>query len=77
MTGFELCSLSIANSFDDASVATALHLPANFAASPAANHSSPDEQIVVDKGPAPRRRVRRKNCAKFTHKAAVEANRRV
>src|SRR6476620_297619 len=76
MIGFELCSVSIANSFDDASVATALHPPANFAASPAANHSSPDEQLVVDKGFAPRRRVRRRNHAKCTrrqqNKAAVE-----
>jgi hypothetical protein len=76
MIGFELCSVSIANSFDDASVATALHPSANYAASPAANHSSPDEHIVVDKGLAPRRRLHRRNCAKFTqrqpNKSAVE-----
>src|SRR6476646_4275259 len=42
MIGFDLCSVSIANSLND--LATALHPPANFAASPTANHSSPDEQ---------------------------------
>jgi hypothetical protein len=64
MIGFELFSVSIADSLNDA--ATALHPPANFAASPAANHSSPDEQIVVDKGRSPRWRLHGKNCAKFT-----------
>jgi hypothetical protein len=42
-----------------------------------ANHSPPDEQIVVDKGVAPRWRLHRKKCAKFTprpqNNAAVES----